>query len=235
MSYCVNCGVKLAQAEGKCPLCNTIVHNPNEAYDPKLPKAFPVRTHEQNITINKRYFVLLVLVALGLPAIICMLLDLLVGNGLTWSLYPAGALALIGIGIIVPMVLNKHQAYYAIAIDGGALCLYLFMVEQISSNPGWFLPLAFPLILLTDLMILATVGSIQIGICKSLHIPAVIFLEVAILALGVELLCGSFIHHTLVLSWSPYVMISCGLVSLVLFLIQGNKPLREELQRRLHL
>ena len=29
MSYCVNCGVKLAKSLKKCPLCNTVVYNPN--------------------------------------------------------------------------------------------------------------------------------------------------------------------------------------------------------------
>ena len=29
MSYCVNCGVKLASSERVCPLCNTKVINPN--------------------------------------------------------------------------------------------------------------------------------------------------------------------------------------------------------------
>ena len=29
MSYCVNCGVKLDKSLKKCPLCNTVVYNPN--------------------------------------------------------------------------------------------------------------------------------------------------------------------------------------------------------------
>ena len=41
MSYCVNCGVKLASSERKCPLCNTVVYNPNikeDNYYPNYPK-----------------------------------------------------------------------------------------------------------------------------------------------------------------------------------------------------
>ena len=40
MSYCVNCGVKLAKSEKKCPLCNTKVINPNlsnDTFEPAYP------------------------------------------------------------------------------------------------------------------------------------------------------------------------------------------------------
>ena len=38
MSYCVNCGVELADSERRCPLCHTEVHNPRQPYDRKIPK-----------------------------------------------------------------------------------------------------------------------------------------------------------------------------------------------------
>lgn len=43
MSYCVNCGVELADSERRCPLCHTEVHNPRQPYDRKIPKPFPNR------------------------------------------------------------------------------------------------------------------------------------------------------------------------------------------------
>ena len=42
MSYCVNCGVELQADAEKCPLCNTVVINPNELRSPKDAQApFP--------------------------------------------------------------------------------------------------------------------------------------------------------------------------------------------------
>jgi len=41
MSYCVNCGVKLKSSEKKCPLCKTVVINPNKhdnIYEASYPK-----------------------------------------------------------------------------------------------------------------------------------------------------------------------------------------------------
>ena len=37
MSYCVNCGVRLAKSEHACPLCNTKVINPNKLEEDYVP------------------------------------------------------------------------------------------------------------------------------------------------------------------------------------------------------
>jgi hypothetical protein len=43
MSYCVECGVKLAEYEKECPLCTTPVYNPNEIKNFSTPSGgFPV-------------------------------------------------------------------------------------------------------------------------------------------------------------------------------------------------
>ena len=46
MSYCVNCGVELAETEKKCPLCDTEVINPHspwkEPEDPPFPTNYEV-------------------------------------------------------------------------------------------------------------------------------------------------------------------------------------------------
>ena len=58
MSYCVNCGVELDKSATKCALCNTPVHNPNEAIDTTAPTPFshtPIK-----IDAVKRKFVAIV-------------------------------------------------------------------------------------------------------------------------------------------------------------------------------
>ena len=56
MSYCVNCGVKLAASEEKCPLCNTIVINPNDTGDDKKEAAYSQRYEDYpRRRINLKY------------------------------------------------------------------------------------------------------------------------------------------------------------------------------------
>ena len=51
MSYCVNCGVKLAKSEKKCPLCNTPVINPNKK-DVVFEPAYPCIVEKYKLIIN---------------------------------------------------------------------------------------------------------------------------------------------------------------------------------------
>ena len=54
MSYCVNCGVKLKQSEKVCPLCNTMVINPNNLNNDFIPVYSQVV--EKHKEINKKFY-----------------------------------------------------------------------------------------------------------------------------------------------------------------------------------
>ncbi len=235
MSYCVECGVKLGGGEEKCPLCGTAVQNPIHPYNPRAPKPYPARTAEQNLQIDRRYLLGLVSSAMLLPAAILVVLDLFFSGGLSWSLYPLGALVLLFVALAVPILVKKHRIYITMAIDAAVLLGYLKMVESVSGARGWFDPVVFPLIILAALMVLGVTASIRQRLLKNLAIPAVILTLVALLSLAVELLVSSQMLNRLQVSWSPFVMLPCGFIALMLFLIHSHKPLQAELKKRLHL
>ena len=41
--YCIKCGVKLADSEKKCPLCNTVVYHPDLQQNEVKP-LYPINT-----------------------------------------------------------------------------------------------------------------------------------------------------------------------------------------------
>ena len=225
MSYCVECGVKLGEAEEKCPLCGTVMQNPIHPYNPRVPKPFPMRTQEQNLQMDRRYLLGLISMAMLLPAALCMVLDLFFGGRITWSLYPVGALVLLFVALAVPILVKKHRIYVTIAIDALVLLGYLKLVELLSNAEGWFTPVVFPVIIMASLMVLGTTASIR----------ATILTLVALLSLAIELLVSSQVLKQLHVAWSPFVMLPCGFIALMLYLIQSHKPLREELKKRLHI
>ncbi len=235
MSYCVECGVKLGEAEEKCPLCGTVVQNPIHPYNPRAPKPFPMRTQEQNLQMDRRYLLGLISMAMLLPAALCMVFDLFFGGGITWSLYPVGALALLFVALAVPILVKKHRIYVTIAIDALVLLGYLKMVELLSYAEGWFTPVVFPVIIMAALMVLGTTASIRQHLIRELAIPATILTLIALLSLTIELLVSSQVLKQLQVAWSPFVMLPCGFIAFMLYLIQSHKPLREELKKRLHI
>lgn len=235
MSYCVNCGVKLAPGQGKCPLCQTVVHNPQEPYDPQVKRNYPKRTVEQDLSINKKYATVLLLLVLGVPPLICLAVDWLMNSRFTWALYPAGGLAMVFAWIALPLWAEKGRIYWAIAGGTAALILYLWLVEAISPNPGWFRPVVFPVLLLAMLMALAMVASARQRLLRGLNMVAMGLVLVGFLTLAIELLTASLATNRLTLQWSPYVLIPCTLVALVLWILQAHQPLREEMRKRLHI
>jgi len=235
MSYCVNCGVEMEKSQGKCPLCGTVVQNPMEPYDPRIKKMYPQRSAEQNLTINRRYYLLLIAIAFLVPAAVCFLLDWISGPGLSWSLYAIGAMVMVFVFFLGPGLLVKHKVYICIVLDGAAVCGFLALVEYLSGSGEWFSKIVFPLLVLTVFATLAMLASIRQKIIKGLIIPAVALVLIGILSVATELLIASNVEGHLALSWSPVVLVPCFLVALALFLIHMNQPLRSELHRRLHI
>ena len=235
MAYCVECGVKLGEAEGKCPLCGTAVQNPIHPYNPRTPKPFPVRTPEQNLQIDRRYLLGLISSAMLLPAAICVVLDFFFGGRISWSVYPVGALVLLFVALAVPILVKKHRIYVTIAMDALVLLGYLKMVELLSESRGWFSPIVFPVIMLAALMVLGVTASVRQRLLRELAVPATILLLVAILAFSVELLVSSQMYGELRIAWSPFVMLPCCFIALMLYIVHSHKPLREELKKRLHI
>ncbi len=235
MSYCVECGVKLGEAEEKCPLCQTLVQNPIHPYNPRTPKPFPVRTPEQNLQIDRRFLLGLISTAMLLPAAICVIIDFFFGGRITWSVYPVGALVLLFVALAVPILVKKYRIYVTIVMDALVLLGYLKMVELLSGSMGWFSPIVFPVVMLSALMVLGVTASVRQRLLKELAVPATILLLIAILALSVELLVTSQLYGELAITWSPFVMLPCGFIALMLYIVHSHKPLRDELKRRLHI
>jgi len=230
MAYCVHCGVKLHEAQPQCPLCGVVAADPLAEHGPASPPPFPVRTPEQALRLNRKYAVTLLMLLLLLPAAGCLLLDLLSGN-ITWSIYPAGVLALSWIIVAVPLLMPHHRLYSTILITGAALAGYLYMIEKLSGTSDWFLPIVFPALMVFIAMVCVCVALARKRHARPLTVMIAALWEVGVLCLLIEVLCGGF---DIARSWSVFVMVPCFFMALLLFVISRNRPLSEELKRRLH-
>lgn len=232
MAYCVHCGVKLGTAEAKCPLCGTVPCDPAEPIREDAPKPFPVRTLAQTLELNRRYSITLLSLLLLVPAGVCLVIDL-IGSGITWSIYPAGVLALIWIAMVVPLLMPKHRLYSTIVITGATLAAYLYLVELVSETSGWFLPIVLPSLGAFVGMLCLTIWLIRSKHLRILRLVGVAMIEIGLLCFLIELLCVVN-GVTPAISWSPYVMIPCVFVAVVLYVVSRNGPLATELKRRFH-
>lgn len=234
MAYCVHCGVKLSDSEMRCPLCGTAVLDPSEPRDPTLPRAYPVRTPEQELKRSKRFWLLLCALILLCPALLCLMTDALLGNGLTWSIYPSSAMALLYISAAVPILVPRYRPYMALVTGFAALGGYLYLVERLSASSGWFFPIVLPALTLALALIVLLMMLYHHGRLNKLTLLASVFGAVAVECLGIELFCVLSLGMGLHFVWSPYAAAPCLFISLALFFINGNRAVREEVRRRVH-
>ena len=89
--YCVKCGVKLADTEKKCPLCNTAVYHPEVSQAPCEPlypeDKLPVSSAGSKALNGAA--IILFLIPLG----VCFFADISINGALDWFGYVAGAMA----------------------------------------------------------------------------------------------------------------------------------------------
>ena len=234
MAYCVHCGVKLGESEQRCPLCNTVVLDPAQPRDPDAPRPYPKHTPEQEIRRSKRFLMLLCGLLLLLPAVLCLLVDLLAGSGLTWSIYSSGALALLFLAAAVPILLPRHRVYASLAIDFIGLSGYLKMVETVSHSGNWFWPIVFPSLFLATVMLAHLVIAYRKKKLNKLTVLGMLLLDIALECVAVEMLCCLHVGLPLQFHWAAYVAAPCIFLCLALFYINSNRALREELRRRVH-
>ncbi|HSK69053.1 MAG TPA: RING finger protein [Candidatus Limnocylindria bacterium] len=231
MSYCVECGVKLAESQQKCPLCHTPVVNPNLPPDHAPQSPWP-EAEEPALKLDRGYAAQLSIMAVLIPMLAVLLLDILDGRGL-WSPYAMGALALLWVYIAVPLVFRFKRPYPYVALDAAATVGYLWLVASLSGGMGWYRGIVMPMLVLlgaaTLLMLLAW---------RRVQMPLLYRLAAMALVLGASLIAVEVIldlnaRGRVMIGWSLYAAITVAVVALMLAGLEHNHTLKDEIRRRL--
>ncbi|MBE5783144.1 MAG: hypothetical protein E7329_07525 [Clostridiales bacterium] len=234
MAYCVHCGVKLHESEKRCPLCSTVVIDPQEPRQENAARPYPVRLPAQEIKRSKRFFLGLSTVLLLVPGLLCLMIDLLLGNGLTWSIYPGGVLILLFIDIAVPLLLSRFRLPLSLLTGFFTLAIYLFGVEIITQSGGWFFPIVLPSLGLALALAFLTFLLYRLKLLNKFTLLAASMCGMAIECLGIEILCDAAVYGSMKFTWSPFVAAPLLFAALLLFFVNANRAVREEVRRRVH-
>src|SRR6056297_734202 len=143
MSFCVNCGVKLADYHTNCPLCGTKVINPNETQK-EIRRDYPqYRKHLNRKQKNqmRQYltgWILSMVIALFIAA--AVIVDLVISRQITWSVIPVLSLIFLWYTIARPFF-GTHNTFHGLfATSSIAIAVYLAILDFIlSGRLGWSL------------------------------------------------------------------------------------------------
>lgn len=247
MSYCVNCGVRLEESLGTCPLCHTPAIDPSQLNAGMLRKLqTEAKKQKKNLTppfsmergeteiVKSKDGAIILTVALATTALCCGLLNHLVFDQNLWSIPIIGLCAFFWV-VFFPVILFKELPVYAFLImDAAALLGYLYMISFMTESRQWLTGLAFPIIVLCTALILLLTLLIRKVSASILSVALYIYILVPVLCIGIELLICRFRGRSLHIVWSAIVTAPCAVVSIILITVLSKKRLREALRRRLH-
>ncbi len=233
MSYCVHCGVELAASQKDCPLCGTLVQDPYCVWQKPEQMPYPETVDVKNTHIDRRYARQLMAMAMLIPIVIVMLIDLVDGRGFGWSLVVSGTLVLIYCWAVVPFLFKFSRPYAYILIDILSLAAYLLLIALITGGTAWYLGLVLPLIIWLCLVVMAAVLAIRRLELAPLYRAALVTAMAGVFLLGLELLINLNAGTGVRLNWSFFAAIPLGVIAMMLALLERNKPLKEEIKKHL--
>ena len=232
MSYCVNCGVELADSEKICPLCQTEVINPNAPWKDPLVRPYPPVMDTLIARIDRRYLAALISTFLLIPMVVVLIADWL-GGGPSWSFYVLGAAALLEVWFILPLMTKRYHLMSFLFLDCLAAIFYLLLIERISGGL-WFLPLALPIAAAGSLCLLITAYLFRKGRGRDFIIRMVILLfGIGVMAVVVEIATDMYLRGGFYLNWSLFVLGPCIILVAALLIIDGKHSLKEEIHKRI--
>jgi len=216
MSYCINCNVEVDSFIEKCPLCQSDIQKSDNIEQILEKKKYPEETIEEEedkpkISGRRKRFVAweAVSVSAVVPLLIILGINMFVERSftITWGKYPLTSIVLAWLLITVPLLFLKKPI---LIVVGETLSLIAFLVLidfYINWSIDWAYQLALPII-----GIIAVVTSIVVFISirvknKGANIVAFVLFGISAICLGLDLVILSYIHATITIRWSLYIII----------------------------
>lgn len=234
MSYCVNCGVELNPAARECPLCRTPVLNPSCHVDADSPSFFPTR-REEVAPVSRREAALLLTAMLLSVAICCTLLNLVFYSDVWWSFFIGGAMAMLWVWFVPPLLSRKLFIWVRLTLDVLAVGVYILLIAIALDGMDWFVGLALPIVAAGVLVIPVLYWIIRTRRCSLLVSAVLVLLALGLFAVLTEFLCDRYLKGVWLPGWSMVVLASCVGLSIPLIIVRRVPSLREEARRRFHM
>jgi len=230
MCYCVKCGIELSMSEKKCPLCFTTI-NHGEDTDVKVQPAYPLEP--EKIKYNGVSIAVLGLLTLLIPAVICLLSNILSSGSVDWSLYVIGGEACFYVYVLLPFIFEKPRALFCVSADVTVTCGYLALIGILIKDMSWLLPIGIPITVISGIFIFILIKTMRLRKLADLYKLAVATITVGLFVAMLELIINLFKYESIIISWSLYVLLPSLMLALMFMFIESNHSLKDKILRRL--
>ena len=227
--YCIKCGVKLADSEKKCPLCDTAVCHPDfeQASERRLyPRDKIPKSNSGSKALNGAIIILFLI-----PMLVCFFADWFLDGKIEWFGYVAGALLLSYVALALPLWFKKPNPVIFVPCDFVGIGLYLSYINLVTKG-NWFMNFAFPLVGGVCLITCTVVTLIYYLRRGKLYILGGAFMVLGVFMLLIEFLIKTtFGLHFI--GWSIYPLVVLLLFGGLLIYLAINSAAREMIERKI--
>ncbi len=231
MSYCVNCGVELAEYIKKCPLCSTEVINPNQPYDFSSAPLYPEYEVVPKQKISPKLILGIVGIIFMLPSALCLVADLSYDGLFGWSGYVVASLFAVYTFIASALSVHKESLFLEQIFDYMAILLLMVYVEE-QSGGKWFLTFALPLLCAFAATTLTLTFLVKVLNKRILTVISIGSFSVAVTCVLSDLLIKYNFYSLMSIGWSLYPFISLVIIGSVLLFIDNNKYIKRRLEKK---
>ena len=233
MSYCVRCGVELADYEKECPLCHTKVIDPYRESKHE-PMNLDRLAEAQGSRLNRKFIIFLIFGLLLIPFIVTALISLFSSSvDMTWSFYVLGAEICFFTIVLVPLLYPGRKVYVYVLADILAVALLLLLIAALTDGLSWFQQIALPVTVLSGGVVL-----ILSFIIRRKGMGRVGKLGWSILAIGllpafIDILVAHYRTGSFLPVWSWYAAIPLIVLGATVLILGGNARFREWIRRKI--
>ena len=245
MAYCVKCGVELEDSAGKCPLCNTKVMLPEkegQLREESAEESWPAGMDYLNTWHDRKYAAQVLSVLLALPMLVCFLINISYTKDVfsapqnLWSLYVAGGCALAWVFTVPLLLVQKFRAYIIVGLDAVSIAGFLWLIQWMTGG-NWFFSLALPVIAIALLTVWISSALRLHAKLNKLYMLTYIFIMVGVDMFVLEAVIDRYhsADGSISFDWSLFLLASCAVIALLLFVIGRRRKIKEEIRKRLRM
>ncbi len=227
--YCVNCGVKLADSEKRCPLCGVVAWHPEQI--PGQGEAMYPEDRYPAPQVSPKGAQIIVTTLFLLPFFITLLCDLQLNGKVTWAGFVIGALAVAYVMLVLPFWFRRANPVVFVPINFAAIGLYVMYIN-LAVDGNWFLSFAFPVIGIVGLIVTAVVALLRYIRRGRLYVFGGASLALGLFMPLMEFLAVLTFHLKRFVGWSFYPLIVLVLFGGMLLFLAGNRKAREQMERK---
>lgn len=227
--YCVCCGVRLADTQTKCPLCETVVYHPDIKREKQMPMYPANRMPERKSGAKALNGAIIILFLI--PLVLSLFADVQLDGTIDWFGYVAGGLVVAYTIVALPMWFYRPNPVIFVPCDFVAILLYLLYID-LATDGGWFLTFAFPVTGALALIVCTVVTLLRYLRKGKLYVLGGAFMATGALMLLMELLLDVTFGLG-VIGWSVYPLVGLVGIGGLLIYLAVNSAAREIMERKL--